>query len=147
MSVKSIIKQYTKMALQDLYLPEIYKKNAVEPVVKGKIIFAGSHHDGPDENMKPVMDRLQSYGYEVMDMCRDYKGMSTSEKTKHVRSFMKEYATAEYVFLSNYFLPAASCQKRPETKVIQLWHSGGLLKKMGYDAGDDVPEYYKHSPI
>ena len=147
MSVKRIIKQYTKMALQDLYLPEIYKKNAVEPVVKGKIIFAGSHHDGPDENMKPVMDRLQSYGYEVMDMCRDYKGMSTSEKTKHVRSFMKEYATAEYVFLSNYFLPAASCQKRPETKVIQLWHSGGLLKKMGYDAGDDVPEYYKHSPM
>ncbi|SEG24640.1 Cof subfamily of IIB subfamily of haloacid dehalogenase superfamily/HAD-superfamily hydrolase, subfamily IIB [Eubacterium ruminantium] len=147
MSVKRVIKQYSKMALQELYLPEVYKKYAKEPVEEGKIIFAGSHHEGLDENMKPVADRLIAYGYDIIIMCRDYGRMSVKEKKEHVKSFMKEYATAEYVFLSNYFLPVASCRKRKETKVIQLWHSGGLLKKMGYDCEEDIPDYYNKSPM
>jgi CDP-ribitol ribitolphosphotransferase len=56
---------------------------------------------------------------------------------------MREYAAAGYVYICSYFLPVSSCVKRPETKVIQLWHSGGLLKKMGHDTTDDIPEYYK----
>ena len=60
-----------------------------------------------------------------------------------MKSFMKGYAAAGYVYICSYFLPVSSCKKREETKVIQLWHSGGLLKKMGYDTGDDIPKYYK----
>jgi len=56
---------------------------------------------------------------------------------------MKEYAGAGYVFICSYFLPVSSCKKNPDTKVIQLWHSGGLLKKMGYDTLDDIPKAYK----
>ena len=56
---------------------------------------------------------------------------------------MKEYAAAGYVYICSYFLPVSSCKKRKETKVIQLWHSGGLLKKMGYDTKDDIPRDYK----
>lgn len=147
MSVKYVIKQYSKMALQNVVLPGIYNKYKDLPIEKGKIIFAASHHEGLDENMRPVADRLNKYGYTYIDMCRDYSLMSTSEKTAHVKEFMKEYATAEYVFLSNYFLPVASCKKRPETKVVQLWHSGGLLKTMGFDAKDDIPAYYNKSPM
>lgn len=56
---------------------------------------------------------------------------------------MKLYATAEYVFICDYYLPIASCRKRKETTVTQLWHSGGLMKKFAYDTSDDIPSIYK----
>ena len=147
MSVKYVAKQYAKMVLQNIYLPGIYRKAAKLPVEKGKVIFACSHSKGMDINMRPVAERLSRYGYDVKDMCVCFAEMSASEKKAYISDFMREYATAEYVFLSNYFLPAASCRKRKETKLIQLWHSGGLLKKMGYDCPDDIPSYYKGNPM
>ena len=147
MSVKFIAKQYAKMALQNMYLPGIYRKAAKQPVEKGKVIFACSHSTGLDINMRPVADKLTRYGYDVKDMCVSFAKMNTSEKKDYISRFMREYATAEYLFLSNYFLPAASCKKRKETKVVQLWHSGGLLKKMGFDSVDDIPPYYKGNPM
>ena len=147
MTARHVAKQYAKMAAQKIYLPAIYRKYVKLPVEKGKVIFACSHSEGMDINMLPVAERLQKYGYKVVDMCVSFEKMSASEKKSYMADFMKEYATAEYVFLSNYFLPAASCKKRKETKVIQLWHSGGLLKKMGYDSPDDISPYYKGSPM
>lgn len=135
------------MALQNIYLPVIYRKAAKLPVEKGKVIFACSHNDGMDINMQPVAEKLKLFGYDVRDMCVDFGKMSAAGKKSFICEFMREYATAEYVFLSNYFLPAASCSKRKDTKVIQLWHSGGLLKKMGYDSVDDIPPFYKGNPM
>jgi len=59
-------------------------------------------------------------------------------KLHYLYQFMKQYAEAKYVFICDYFLLTASCNKRKETKVIQLWHAGGMLKKFGYDAADDL---------
>ena len=47
------------------------------------------------------------------------------------------------MFICDNFLPVSSCEKRAETTVVQLWHSGGLLKKSGYDQPYSVPKYYK----
>lgn len=60
---------------------------------------------------------------------------------------MKRYAVAEYVFICDNFLPVSACEKRPETKVVQLWHSGGLLKKSGYDTTEDIPKMYKGDSV
>ncbi|MBR1674659.1 MAG: HAD-IIB family hydrolase [Eubacterium sp.] len=147
MTARHVAKQYAKMAVQRIYLPGIYRKYEKLPVEKGKVIFACSHSEGMDINMLPVAEKLERYGYNIVDMCVSFEKMKASEKKKYIADFMKEYATAEYVFLSNYFLPAASCRKRKETKVIQLWHSGGLLKKMGYDSPDDISPYYKGNPM
>lgn len=57
-------------------------------------------------------------------------------------SFMRSYAEAEYVILCDYFLPVASCKKREETTVVQLWHGCGILKKYGYSTPDDIPSFY-----
>ena len=57
--------------------------------------------------------------------------------------FMKLYAVSQTVVICDNFLPVASCRKRKGTKVIQLWHAGGALKKFGYDTADDIPAYYK----
>lgn len=59
----------------------------------------------------------------------DFGKMGYGSLLKWLKQFMKRYAAAEYVFICDNFLPVSACTKRPETKVVQLWHSGGLLKK------------------
>ncbi len=72
----------------------------------------------------------------------DFDSLSFGAMAKYLIRFMRWYAAAEYVFICDYFLPVSSCRKRPETKVIQLWHSCGLTKKIAYDTGEDIPKGY-----
>lgn len=39
------IKQVLKMAMQQIYLPLLYKRYAGKPVEKGLVIFADAHHE------------------------------------------------------------------------------------------------------
>ncbi len=80
---------------------------------------------------------------DVQVFVRDFGKMPYSQMVKYLIRFMKQYAAAEYVFICDYYLPVASCRKRPETTVVQLWHSCGLMKKIAYDAGDDIPANYR----
>ncbi|SNU08301.1 CDP-glycerol glycerophosphotransferase, TagB/SpsB family [Lachnospiraceae bacterium] len=138
------IKQYIKMYVQNVYLPQIYKSAVKHTSVnRNKVIFADLHSDKIPYSMRAMYDRLKKEGREISIYCRDMRKMSGRELVAFLKAFMKEYAAAGYVYICSYFLPVSSCDKRPETKVIQLWHSGGLLKKMGYDTLDDIPEYYK----
>ncbi|MCC8101312.1 MAG: CDP-glycerol glycerophosphotransferase family protein, partial [Clostridiales bacterium] len=75
----------------------------------------------------------------------DFDGLSFFAMAKYLLRFMRRYAVAEYVFICDYFLPVSSCRKRPETKVVQLWHSCGLMKKIAYDTGEDIPKGYHGS--
>ena len=137
-------KQRIKSVVQNGYLPRIYEKYAAKSEVDPKkVIFADAHSNGLTDNMIPVARALKKRGYNVKVMCRDIGRMKPIDAMSFMRQFMKEYATSGMIFISSYFLPVSSCEKRQETKVIQLWHSGGLLKKMGYDTKDDIPEYYK----
>lgn len=77
----------------------------------------------------------------------DFGKMGYGSLLKWLRQFMKRYAVAEYVFICDNFLPVSACEKRPETKVVQLWHSGGLLKKSGYDTTEDIPKMYKGDSV
>ncbi len=82
-------------------------------------------------------------GLWITTYVRDFERMPYGRLLRYLLCFMKEYATAEYVFVCDYYLPVASCRKRPETKVVQLWHSCGLMKKIAHDAGDDIPKGYR----
>ena len=70
----------------------------------------------------------------------DFNQMSFLQTAVFLLRFMRSYATAEYVFICDYFLPAAACRKRRETTLVQLWHSCGLMKKIAFDAGQDIPQ-------
>jgi len=141
-----LAKQCVKMLIQNCYLPLVYKKECKAAVEKGKIIFADAHSAYINNSMQVMYDSLVEKSYHVHNMCVNFKDMSMRQQMKYMRDFMKEYASAEYVFISSYFLPVSSCKKRPETTVVQLWHAGGLMKKMGYDAKDDIPKFYIGKP-
>ncbi len=165
------IKQLIKMFLQNLFLPLFYAWYAGKPVRKGTILFADAHHDEIPFSMRRAYEMLtqaapgdagsgssgqrrtepgdfrnvrhSASGYEIWNCVRDFDRMPYGELVRYLVWFMKQYATAEYVFVCDYFLPVAACRKRPETTVVQLWHSCGLMKKIAYDTDQDIPKGYR----
>ena len=143
-SIGFVLKQHIKSYVQNHMLPKVYKKAVAHTKVdKNKVIFAEMHSNTLPNSMMAVYDELKASGKDITLYVRDIKDMSWPESISFMKSFMKDYAAAGYVYICSYFLPVSSCKKRDETKVIQLWHSGGLLKKMGYDTLDDIPKAYK----
>ena len=134
MKIVFYIKQVLKMAMQQIYLPMLYKRYAGKPVEKGLVIFADAHHEELPFSMRKMYETLQGdQEYKNETWVTDFGKMGYGSLLKWLKQFMKRYAAAEYVFICDNFLPVSACTKRPETKVVQLWHSGGLLKKSGYD--------------
>lgn len=142
------IKQVLKMAMQQIYLPLLYKRYAGKPVEKGLVIFADAHHENLPFSMRKMYETLQGDPeYKNETWVTDFGKMGYDSLLKWLKQFMKRYAVAEYAFICDNFLPVSACEKRPETKVVQLWHSGGLLKKSGYDTTEDIPKMYKGDSV
>lgn len=152
------LKQYLKMFLQNVLLPLFYSYYARRPVRRGSVIFADAHHDEIPFSMRRMYEAVMSQikavsgqeragnGVVFSDAevyVRDFGKMGYAELMRYLIRFMKQYATAEYVFICDYYLPVAACRKRPETTVVQLWHSCGLMKKIAYDTGEDIPAGYR----
>lgn len=138
------IKQMIKMILQHVILPCVYGFWRIvyfsrEPQL---IVFADAHHERLPYSMKNVYTEIYRRGYQTVDVFYDYSKIPMVKTFLLAISFMKIYAQARYVFICDNFFPVVSCYKCKRTKVIQLWHSCGLLKAMGYDSKDDIPSYY-----
>ncbi len=139
------LKQLIKMVLQNVFLPLIYAWYAHRPVKKGLILFADAHHERMPFSMRRVYRALKKDGtgtLELRSCVRDFDRMSWGKLLRYLIYFMKLYAVAEYVFVCDYYLPVEACRKRPETTVVQLWHSCGLMKKIAYDTAEDIPKGY-----
>jgi len=138
------LKQVLKMLLQNTILPCVYAFWKVyfgnkEPEL---IVFADAHHDCIPFSMQRIRDELIDRGYAVTDFFYDFSSISQFRSAWLSIRFMRLYANAKCVFICDNFLPVSSCRKGKGTKVVQLWHACGLIKKMGYDATDDIPAYY-----
>ena len=139
-----VVKQLIKMVLQHMILPVIY--GFWQIVYLGRepelIVFADAHHDTFPYSMKNMYEEVQRRGYEVVTEIHDYSKLSQLKTFLLAAHFMKIYAQAKVIFICDNFFPLVSCKKSKKTKVVQLWHSCGLLKKMGYDTNEDIPKYY-----
>ena len=137
------IKQIIKMLFQQLILPVVYNACTAKPVIPGTVILADAHHDEIPFSMLAIKEELSRHPeLQVTEMYWNNNESSPVKIFRNMLSFMKKYATTETVIICDNFLPAASCKKRSETQVIQLWHACGAFKKFGYDTEEDIPSYY-----
>ena len=138
------MKQLAKMFVQHIFLPTLYSFHKHRKISENSVIFADAHHNDLPFSMKCMYDAVsQKEGLKISTFFLDFQKCSYLSLLKWLNSFMKAYATARYVFICDNFLPVSSCKKRSETTVVQLWHSGGLMKKAGYDCEDAIPKMYK----
>ena len=138
------IKQLIKMTVQHIFLPFLYFIFSRGKINEKSVIFADAHHSKIPFSMEQMRKSVgEINGLEIHDMYFDFQKNGTKSLILWLVKFMKVFAKAKYIFICDNFLPVSSCHKRPETTVVQLWHSGGLLKKAGYDTDDSVPDMYK----
>lgn len=146
-SFKLFIRNLIKAILQFCILPLVYIFYKNRKIQENLVIFADSKNDGIPYSMLAMYETVKNTSkYEIKVLCINYSKLSILKKAKAIIEFMKLYANAKYVFICDYFLPVSSCNKRKETKVIQLWHSSGLQKKFGYDAIDDLGKIFLCKP-
>lgn len=141
------LRELEKAILQYFVLPLAYKCFCRGDISPRKILFADSKTDGIPYNLRSMYQEARKRGYECIDFCYNFETMSAWRKLCTSLAFMKQYATAKYVFISDYYLPVSSCRKRKETTVIQLWHASGLQKMFGFDAGDDLKNLKLINPV
>lgn len=142
--IKITIRQYVKMAVQNLLLPAVYSLLKPKQIEKGLVVFADAHNKKVPSSMAPLVREVKRRGRQkVVEIYDDYQQTSFLRLLRRMLYFMKYYARAEYVVICDNFLPVASCKKRKETTVIQLWHGCGAFKKFGYDTEGDIPAVYK----
>lgn len=145
---RSSIRELIKTLMQRVLLPVVYDLSEYRffrkrKIQKGLVLFADAHHDELPYSMRELAQLLrQQEDFTVTELCTDYQRTSYRRVMSSMLRFMRLYARAEYVIICDNHLPVASCHKRPETKVIQLWHSGGALKRFGYDSPGNIPGSY-----
>lgn len=138
------LKQQIKMFSQNVYLPAVYNLHRFSKIEKDLVVFADAHHDSRPEAMELLYRKLRRDGrFKVRQMYMDFGRASAKQVFDFSSQFMELYAKASVVVICDNFLPVASCRKKDETLVVQLWHGCGCYKKFGYDAADDVPEGYQ----
>lgn len=140
---KGTIREYIKTVMQRVLLPTVYNLSKKKQIDQDLVILADAHHDELPYSMRELAEGLRTQtDFTVMELCKDYQKGSYLSIVKSMLGFMRAYANAGYVVICDNHLPVASCKKRPETKVIQLWHSGGALKRFGYDSPGNIPQSY-----
>lgn len=141
MKPKFYVKQAVKMTVHHIIFPLIYHLNSFRKVNPKLVLFADAHHDTLPYNMEAMHREMVRRGLDVEDyFCDTQNGLVRAMGS--FLKFMKAYAKARYVFICDNYLPVSACNKRKETTVVQLWHACGAFKKFGYDAKDDIPEFY-----
>lgn len=142
MKYNFIIWQIIKMIMQNIFLPICYKIYSYKKINDNLVIFADAHHKNIPFSMRLLHDKLATK-YLVIDIFFDSQRDNPFIVFYNMIRFMKYYASAKYVVICDTFIPVCSCKKRRGTKVIQLWHGAGILKKFAYDTYEDIPKFYK----
>ncbi len=137
-------KQFLKIFLQNIVLPCVYRfwRCVYHRRPMRYIIFADSHHETMPYSMERMYNAVVKQEQDVICAICNFSKMSSLQSFLYAVDFMRLYAQARYVFICDNFLPVSSCKKSRKTQVVQLWHSCGLLKKMGYDTTEDIPAGY-----
>ncbi len=144
--IKFLIKQYLKYFTQKVFLPLVYQRYRRKQIDEKYVILADSHHDDLPIELQLIEELLKKEGYIISYHIANYAGRGILSKIKVMSRFMKDYPRAKYVFVCDYFLPVSSCNKKRDTKVIQLWHAAGMFKKFGFDSEDDIPSSFRGNP-
>lgn len=132
------LRRLLKNAIYILLAP-CYYICCLRPVRKGLVVLADGHKDQLPYSMQALHERLRELpDVEVVEYFHDYSFCNIFKGFWIMLRFMPLYARAEFVFLCDCFVPTTCCRKRKGTTVVQLWHSCGLMKKVGVDSPEDA---------
>ena len=121
--------------------PLIFKWHSTKDPDPKKYIIADAFSHGLTDNMIPVYeflahDKNNKFVFCFAPVMNGSKLHDVHALYRMFRNFIRNYADAGTVILTESFLPAYSCRPRRGTHVYQLWHACGAFKKWGYTTLD-----------
>lgn len=118
----------------------VYYIGRLFPVKRKRVLCIMTHDDGEGSNVslvaKALREKSKEYSFTSITKKDTLEVKSLTDWRKMLTFFvLKPYqmARAEIVLLDNIFLPFAYLRRRKGTKVVQLWHGTGTIKKFGQD--------------
>ncbi|MGN1417908.1 MAG: CDP-glycerol glycerophosphotransferase family protein [Acutalibacteraceae bacterium] len=129
---------YRYYIMKKLY-PRIYKKYSKLPVDENKIVFVELRLPTLTNSFKFIYDELYA-NYDFDLHCHFLRNFYTSrtDYRNRCKAFIRDIATAKYVFMDEATNINGNIQMRPETIVTQLWHGCGAFKKFGMSTADAI---------
>lgn len=133
---------------------ETYKKDPIE----NKALFM-QPRSGLNQSFKYIYRKIEREHLYDVELCELHRGEVTNfEYYCNAIEFAIKMATAKVVFVHESNNLMGYLHIRPETKVIQLWHGCGILKKIGLStigkknfksrsAYQEFPEYNNYSCV
>lgn len=135
--MKKLITRLGKLIILRFIYPHQYRKYCGLPLQRGKVIFLEVRGKTLGNSMREVYRRISAdSSYDVRCHFLMEGTGPRSENVKNTKAFLKDMATAEYVFLSEANNAFACFEKRRETTVVQLWHGCGAFKRFGLSTAD-----------
>lgn len=102
-----------------------------------KVLFVEPSQLKPTNSMKGMLRAVQNAGgYDVRQMSLGHNHVRKRYQLQREIDFIKELATAKYVFTTEALATVGGFAKRPETTVVQLWHGCGAFKRFGLSTAD-----------
>ena len=106
------------------------------PVDRNKAFLVATHDDGPEGNIAGAVRALRKRRPHMQ-----FVSLTKKDREKGFFSFFinKAFhmATAGIILLDNTFMPMAYTPISRKTRVIQLWHGTGTIKKFGLDSDSE----------
>lgn len=134
-TLKLDIRRIAKGLVSALLLAPWYWLCCLLPVDEKLVVLADGHQDKMPYSMAALAAELKKYpDLKVVEYFHDYSFCGAFRGLLVMLRFMPLYARARYVFLSDCYVPVSCCKKRRGTTVVQLWHSCGLMKRVGSDS-------------
>lgn len=133
------LRQGYKFLTLKVIFPLYYKWHARKPIEKNKVLFV--------VNRKPTLPNSMTYVHSLLEKSGKFDihnkfllnlSLRYRQKFKVDLEFIKDLATANYVFLDEATVTTCGIHKRPETKIVQLWHGCGAFKKFGFSTADKI---------
>ncbi len=135
---RQLRKGYKVLTLKFIF-PLYYKWHARKPIQKNKVLFIVNRKPTLPNSMTYVHGLLEQSGkFTIHDKFLLNLSLRYRQKFKVDMDLMKDLATANYVFLDEATVTTCGIHKRPETKIVQLWHGCGAFKKFGFSTADKI---------
>lgn len=129
---------YRYYVLKVLY-PRIYKKYSRLPVDEKKVVFVEIRLPNLTNSYKVLYDELyQNYDFDIHCHFLRNTYVNRTQYRRRCKAFIKDIATAKYVFMDEATNIMGNFEMREETVVTQLWHGCGAFKKFGYSTADAI---------
>ncbi|MCI7249406.1 MAG: CDP-glycerol glycerophosphotransferase family protein, partial [Clostridiales bacterium] len=101
--------------------------------VRNQVVFISRQSNAPSEDIMMIMRELSDRHIKSIALCRKLEGgmVNTLKYCLHMIKQMNCMSTSKVVVLDSYCIAASLLKQREETKLIQMWHALGAMKKFG----------------